>query len=96
MKITKKDVYSTIVGHLTSAESITWNRFNSFLLVNSILFIAWTTIYFDKISPGDLINRAILLTIIAMVGIISGVFWAGLGLRGRKYVFEFLNLAKEI
>ena len=88
-----KDVYQTLVIHVTAAESISWNRFNNFLLFNSILILAWVTLYTQRSQPEQ---YALLLSVLSALGIVSGHFWAGLGLRGRNNVSKFLSIGKNI
>jgi hypothetical protein len=88
-----EDVYQTLVSHATAAENISWSRFNNFLLFNSILILAWVTLYTQPSHPEQ---YALLLSVLSALGIVSGHFWAGLGLRGRNNVSKFLAIGKNI
>ncbi len=88
-----KDVYQALVTFVTAAESISWNRFNNFLLFNSILILAWVTLYTQRSQPEQ---YAVLLSVLSALGFVSGYFWSGLGLRGRNNVSKFLSIGKNI
>jgi hypothetical protein len=72
------------------AENISWTRFYNFLMFNTILILAWATIYAPQTRPG---MARFVLAIMCVLGGISGVAWAGLGCRGRKFLDEYINLA---
>jgi len=88
--ITKKDEYSLLCSLINNAESISWNRFNSFLLFNSIIILAWATVY-SKSTP-----LPILQSTLTILGLIGCFFWCALGLRGRKNVNMFLEIGRKI
>ena len=91
-EITKTDIYQSLPNLVTNAENISWARFNTFLVANSIIILAWIAIYTTK----DIEKKFILLSILASLGSIGGLFWAGLGIRGRNNVSRFLDIGKRI
>jgi hypothetical protein len=88
-----KTIYSSIVQMVIHAESITWNRFYNFLLTNSILILAWATIY---VSCSNSQMTRILLLAICILGMIGCVFWAALGARGRKFLDIYIDMGKDM
>jgi hypothetical protein len=88
--ISAKEVYSALVQLVIHAESITWNRFNNFLMGNSILVLAWATIF---VSTTDSCMTPFVLSAICILGVLSGPAWAALGTRGRKYLDKYVELA---
>jgi len=92
--VSAKEVYPALVQLAIHAESITWNRFYNFLMANSILVLAWATIFASSLSdrPGP----KTVLAAICILGGASGVAWAGLAVRGRKFLFDFVGLAQAI
>jgi len=80
--------YSAWVTFAQHAEATSWNRFYDFLMFNTILILAWSTIYSQTNCPGC---SAIVMALMAFVGLISGPVWSALGYRGRKYVDLFLE-----
>jgi len=84
-------MYSCVAQFLMHAENTSWNRFYNFLMVNSILVLAWATLY----NPLDLTpQRDVVLTAICILGGVSCVFWAGLGYRGRQFVNLFVEIGQ--
>jgi hypothetical protein len=92
--VSTNEAYLALVQLVIHAESISWNRFYNFLMANSILVLAWATISVspDSGRPG----RKIVLAAICVFGGASGIVWAGLGARGRCFVFDFVKLGQTI
>ena len=88
-----KDVYSALVQLVIHAESITWNRFNNFLMGNSILVLAWATVF---VSTTHSCMTTFVLSAICILGVLSGPAWAALGARGRKYHDKYVALASNM
>jgi hypothetical protein len=87
------DKYSSIVQLVIHAENISWNRFNNFLLTDSVLVIAWATIY----SSGQnyCASRAIQY-LICLLGVFFSISWAMLAWRSRDYVDMYFNLGRRL
>jgi hypothetical protein len=75
------------------AEAISWNRLYNFLMGNSILVLAWATVYAS--TQASILTRVV-LTAICLLGGGSGVAWASLGGRTRKHVQRHFDQALEI
>ncbi len=87
-KISPKVIYSGLLSLVIHAEAVRWNRFNNFLMVNSILLLAWATIYtYKDIS----LMRSIVLMLISFIGLFSGLIWSGLGIRGSTFHYEYVT-----
>jgi hypothetical protein len=88
--------YDAIVTFAVAAEQSRWERFASYLLVNSILLLAWATIYVTCTS----MLTVIVLIILCIPGIVLGFVWSFLGKRTSDYVDkmhdEGLNLENSI
>jgi hypothetical protein len=93
LMVSTKEIYSGLVQLTIHAETITWNRFNNFLVGNTILVLAWATIF---ASDNFLNGKTFILAALCILGAISGPFWAALGERGRKFLDEYIDLAVEI
>ena len=94
MKITPSQIYQAFVQLVAHSESISWNRFNNFLIVNSVLVLAWATVFVsDRASsvPGKIV-----MIFICVFGVLTGISWAGLGRRGRWYVNEYKKRVERI
>jgi hypothetical protein len=90
--MTPKELYPSLVQMIINAENITWNRFYNFLMFNTILVLSWATLWTAASAPH---SRPVVLVAICILGSLSGIFWAALGYRGRAFISEFMNMAKE-
>jgi hypothetical protein len=88
-----KELYQLISEKTMRAESVSWSRFHYFLVFNSILILAWTTVY--SANPA-VDGAAFVLPLICSLGIISGLLWAGLGFRSRVYLNEYIAQGKTL
>lgn len=91
--ISVKEAYPILVQLVIHAESISWNRFYNFLMANSILVLAWATIF---AAQRDRAYSRAVLAAICLFGTTSGIAWAGLAVRGRRFLFDFVTLGQEI
>lgn len=92
-KPNRKEIYPILVSFAQQAEANSWNRFNNFLMFSSILILSWATIYtqVDRIKFAQL-----LMSLIAILGLLSGFIWAALGYRSRKFTTFFLREGSKI
>jgi hypothetical protein len=88
--ISFKEIYSALVQMVTNAESITWNRFYNFLMGNSILVLAWATLF---VSQANRPLEGYVMLAICIFGGASGPFWAWLGERGRNFLNAYVDQA---
>ena len=91
-KITIKEIYSNLVQLTIHSEEIAWNRFNNFLLGNSILILAWAAL----LSSADQISKKPVLFALCILGLISSIFWSGLGYRSRKFLIKHIAMGAYI
>lgn len=82
MQMEKSDLYKMISDILASDEEISWSRFYNFSMSNSILALAWATMY---TSPSKTIATSIALSSMCVIGILIGFFWSDLGRRSRMH-----------
>ena len=68
--ITDKELYPSLVQLRIHADSVTWNRFYNFLMFNSILVLAWATVYAAHPRP---IGAWAVLVAFCFFGGLSGV-----------------------
>jgi len=90
--MTAKELYPSLVQMIIHAENITWSRFYNFLMFSTILVLSWATLWTAANAPE---SRPIVLVAICILGGLSGIFWAALGYRGRAFLSEYMNMAKE-
>ena len=92
-RVSDREIYSAIVQLVTHAESTSWNRFHSFLIANSVLVLAWVAIYVSS-ARSPMVTHV--LVAICVLGFLSGVFWAALGYRGRRFADRYIELGTQI
>ena len=86
----KMNPYDTLTQLVTSTEAVTWNRFYNFLMSNSILILAWATIYASTANPP--MAKWVLIAI-SFVGVVTCPLWVASGSRNRKFLKEYIRLA---
>ncbi len=92
-ELSAKEIYSDLVQLVKHSELLRWNRFHNYLMINSILVVAWAIIYVsEQCSP----IKIFVLIGICILGGISGIVWSGLGYRSCKFHNRFLKMAKEL
>lgn len=98
MKIGYNDVYESYRELVIQSENVSWHRFENFLLINSILVLAWATIFVEmNCSLKEIITSAkIVMTTISIFGAISGIAWSNLEQRSRSYLNQYRDKAKAI
>ncbi|HVR75729.1 MAG TPA: hypothetical protein VMT52_15445 [Planctomycetota bacterium] len=92
--LSAKDAYSTAVQLTLRAESISWDRFYSYLTGNSLLILAWVTLFPSSSTESSHRGQALLtLSVICLLGLAGGIIWSALGHRGRRYYRAFRSAA---
>lgn len=91
--ISEEKLYDALIQLLGDAESISWNRLYNFLMGNSILVLAWATIY---ASMDRSIMTVLVLSAICILGGVTGIAWSILGARSRRYHRLHLKQAIEL
>ena len=88
-----KDLYGALIQMVIHAEGISWSRLYNFLMGNSILVLAWATVY---ASNQRTTVTGVVLSTICLLGGFSGIAWAELGARTRKHVEQHFEQALAI
>ena len=83
MKIGYEHIYDSYRELVIHSEYTSWGRFQNLLIINSILVVAWATLFHDKDAHSWV---RLVMTAITIPGILTGVAWADLGKRGRQYL----------
>jgi hypothetical protein len=91
--VSRGELYAALIQMVNNAEAISWNRFYNFLMGNSILVLAWATIY---AAQERSILTSVVLSAICLLGAGSGMAWAALGKRSREYVEAYFKQALEL
>ena len=80
--IDNQSLYTAATSLAIYSEQSRWSRLNSYLVVNSILLVAWATVFASQ--SGN--NRSCVLAVLCLPGIILGIIWAFLGERSSQYL----------
>lgn len=92
MVIDKRDVYRGYLDLVIHSEKISWGRFGNFLVISSILILAWAKLFAEK----DDFAAQIVMSAICFFGILIGFAWSDLGNRSRSYLDKYKAKAKAI
>ena len=92
MKIGYDHIYESYRELVIHSENISWSRFNNLLVINSILVVAWATLF----EHGTSIGAKVVMTFISFLGIFTGVAWAYLGKRSRQYLDRYKEKLQAI
>src|SRR5512145_1369640 len=95
VKIGYDRIYESYLELVIHSENISWSRFNNLLVINSILVVAWATL-FKETSIQDIIWAKVVMTSISLLGIFTGVAWAYLGKRSRQYLDRYKEKLRAI
>jgi hypothetical protein len=88
--ISIKEIYNNLTQLVIHAESVVWDRFNSYLVGNSILVLAWATVF---VSPS---KSKLLLVPICVFGMIASIIFSILGCRGKTFLSKYIELGSLI
>lgn len=86
--ISNRELYAAQIQMIIHAENVSWNRLYNFLMGNSILVLAWATIYAS--SQCSVLTRFV-LSAICLLGGVSGIAWIELGARSRDILKKHMN-----
>jgi hypothetical protein len=86
------ELYSALVQLLTGAEATRWNRFYNYLTANSLLVLAWATLYDVPLNTP----KTAVLVAISVIGSAGGLAWAMLGYRSTRFHDAYMRLGKHM
>lgn len=81
--LARRDLYSAAIQLIIHAENITWTRSSNFLLANSILMLAWATIFASSLCDQ---RKAVFLSLLSGLGFVLSFVWAPFSYRSRRYL----------
>lgn len=84
-KVNWHDLYETACEFVRNSENLTWERLNTFLLSNSILVLAWATI-FSALKEHESPSSYIVLIVIAVLGIVVTCYLGHVVKRTREHL----------
>lgn len=91
-RITRKDVHTFYLQALANSETVSWARFNSFVVLNAVLLGSWTAIWVSNSRAAS----GPILPMLSLVGVVAGIFWGALGYRGRKFQDAYVRWAGSL
>ena len=94
-KLVDGPVYSVISEHWVHSEQIRWTLLSNFLTANSILLVAWATIYIADGTPPPW-TRTCVLVAFASVGLFLSLVWVGIVLRSGKFVKMYADFGCKV
>jgi len=92
----KRDtLYSSAVQLVIASENVTWARIYDFLTANSILMLAWATVYVGTDSPVPC-PRKFVLVVMSLVGFFLSVLLAPFSSRNRRIQQNYVHKAMAL
>ncbi len=79
----REELYRGHTKLVIHSENVTWTRFSIFLITNSILLVAWATLFRDRKNYPELLHVQIG---ICVFGALLGLLWMAFGVRARRYL----------
>lgn len=93
MKIGYGHIYDSYRELVIHSENISWSRFQNLLIINSILVVAWATLFPEKDAHCW---AQLVMSAITIPGILTGIAWASMGKRSRQYLDSYRKKLEEI
>ena len=84
-------VYAAATDQWIHAEQMRWTILYNFLVGNTILLVAWATLYAAFVSDVSSLGLRIVLIGSCAVGVLGGVVWAFLEHRANGFSERYLN-----
>ena len=75
-EVEEKELYTCIVNLAIHGQENKWQTITVYILFNTILFLAWSTIFAKQNNSWQFI---VALQVFPILGILSSVFWLSLG-----------------
>ena len=91
--LTRGDLYKATIDLIIHAENITWTRSSNFLLANSILMLAWATIFASSLWDQ---RKAVFLSLLSGLGFVLSFVWAPFSYRSRRYLKSYKDRGIEL
>jgi len=91
--LTRSDLYKAAIQLIIHAENTTWTRSSNFLLANSILMLAWATIFASSLCDQ---RKAVFLSLLSGLGFVLSFVWAPFSYRSRRYLESFKKSGFEL
>lgn len=86
-------IYATLTADFRNADQIRWTRLNTLLLFDSVLILAWATVF---AVSGCFACKIWLLTWLCLPGLMLGVPWGFLENRSSDYQINFKKAGLNI
>jgi len=87
MQIGHETIYDSYRELVIHSENVSWNRFQNLLIINSVLVVAWATLFSSSSAP--LFSAKIAMSAISFFGMFIGVAWTFLDKRSRQYLDHY-------
>jgi hypothetical protein len=94
MQIGHETIYDSFRELVIHSENVSWNRFQNLLIINSVLVVAWATLFGSP--SAALFSAKIAMSAISLFGMFIGVAWAFLGKRSRQYLDHYKDKLSAI
>src|SRR3990172_6393057 len=93
----RERLYEAAIQLVVHTDNSSWTRMYNFLTANSILMLAWATIFATIQGNGQNIPpKASVLSAISLFGLVLSIAWAPFCSRGRKLHRHYVHVARTL
>lgn len=87
----RRAVYSATSDHWVHAEQMRWTILYNFLVGNTILLVAWSTLYSALVQKPSSLGVRIVLIGLCVAGFFGSVVWAFLEQRANRFAEQYFR-----
>ena len=89
-------LYEVASHHWVHGEQMRWTILYNFLVGNTILLVAWATLFVGLLQNRGSLGLKVVLIVSCALGILGGVAWALLESRANGFAERFFNLGVDL
>ena len=93
---TTNTLYEVASSHWVHGEQMRWTILYNFLVGNTILLVAWATLFVGLLQNRDSLGLKIVLIASCALGALGGIVWALLESRANGFAERFFNLGVDL
>ena len=93
MKIGPKDVYRSYYELFIHAESMLWRRFASFIIISTLMLLAWAALF---TAQGSSVWGKVTMCLLSTLGMLTGVAWSIIDRHGMACLNQYAEEARAI
>ena len=89
-------LYEVASSHWVHGEQMRWTILYNFLVGNTILLVAWATLFVGLLQNRDSVGLKVVLNAACGLGFVGGIVWALLENRANRFAEGFFEKGLEL